>query len=221
MFERFSSPSRRVVVEAEAEAKALGHQFIGTEHLVLGLLGPAGDGTRAGDILAGGGLDPDEVRAAVRAVVGAGASAPILGSVPFTARAKKVLEISLRETLAGGSQAIEPEHLLLGILREADGVGARLLVERGITLDVVRAQLGVRPGRLRRFRSPVLRPDVIPRLSPGALRAIACARAKAGGAEAEVGTHHLLLGILDEGSGVGARVLAQLGVSTLAVEAAA
>jgi ATP-dependent Clp protease ATP-binding subunit ClpC len=221
MFERFSSASRRIVVEAEAEAKALGHKHIGTEHLVLGLLGPAGDGSRASDLLTGCGIDPDEMRLAVRAVVGPGASAPILGSVPFTARAKKVLEISLRETLAGGSDAIEPEHLLLGILREGDGVGARLLIERGVTMELARGQLGVRPSRVRRFRSQGVRPELIPRLSPGALRALACARGKAGGARAEVGTHHLILGVLDEADGLGARVLSQLGVSTVAVEAAA
>src|SRR4051812_4029088 len=103
MFERFSSASRRVVVEAEAEARRLDHGFIGTEHLTLALAGEAAAGSRANDLLVGAGIDVDELRDAVRTTIGAGDPiAAAAESIPFTPRTKKVLELSLREALSAG-----------------------------------------------------------------------------------------------------------------------
>src|SRR4051794_4337759 len=217
MFERFSSAGRRVVVQAEREARSLGHDFIGTEHLMLALVGPETVG-RAADLLAGYGLDIDELRTAVVECVGLGEDdLPDRKTIAFTPRSKKVLELSLREALAVRSRTIEPEHVLLGILREGEGVGARLLTERGVTMDAVRSSLGgpTRPGRrLRSFRSPSF-----PGMTTGALRAIAQAR-KSGGRAGPVGSQHLLLGLIDEDEGLAAKVLDHLGVSRAAVEAA-
>ena len=213
MFERFSTASRRVVVEAEAEARRLDHGFIGTEHLALALAGEAAAGSRANDLLIGSGIDADELREAVRATIGAGdaaaaAAAAAAESIPFTPRTKKVLELSLREALSAGRSAIEPEHLLLGLFREGDGVGVLLL----------RSQLGGVLTRSPRWRP--FRPHAIPGLSAGGLRVIAEARRAAGRNPSTVGTQHLLLGILAETDGVAARILERLGVTREAVEAA-
>ena len=220
MFERFSSSSRRVVVGAEAEARALGHNFIGTEHLVLALAGELAAGSRAHDLLIGSGVDLDELREGVRTMVGAGSGPVTDDSIPFTPRTKKVLELSLRESLALGQPAIEPEHILLGILQEGDGVGARLLVDRSVTMELVRSQLGGRLGpRIRPWRR--FQAVAVPGMTAGGLRAMAESRRAAGSQPSTVGTRELLLGLLAEGGGVAAQVLARLGVTKEAVEAAA
>src|SRR5581483_12496035 len=161
-----------------------------------------------------------ELRDAVRAMIGPGDQPVVDESIPFTPRTKKVLELSLREALALSQPAIEPEHILLGILREGDGVGAKLLRDRGVTAELVRSHLGgqlrhqIRP--LRRFLNPV----AVPGMTPGALRAMAEARRSAAGQPAIVGTYELLLGLLAEDRGVAARVLERLGVTREAVTAA-
>src|SRR5436190_8654155 len=221
MFERFSSAGRRVVVQAEREARSLGHNFIGTEHLMLALAGPETVG-RAADLLAGFGLDVDELRAGVVECVGLGDEDPPAGdSIPFTPRSKKVLELSLREALSVRSRTIEPEHVLLGILREGEGVGAQLLKERGMTMEAVRSSLGGvggRKARVRRFGG--FASPWFPGMTSGALKAMAEARKAVGSQAGEVGTHHLLLGLIDEQNGLGARALDQLGVTRAAVESA-
>ena len=223
MFERFSSAGRRVVVQAEREARGLGHDFIGTEHLLLALAAPVPNpavGGQAAQLLAAYGLDVEELRAAVVETVGLGdKDLPEGESIPFTPRSKKVLELSLREALAARSRTIEPQHVLFGILREGDGVGARLLKDRGVTLDAARSTLGGGPwpAPMRRLRS--FRAAAFPGMTTGALRAIAEAR-KAAGKGTQVGTHHLLMALIDEGEGLAARVLDQLGVTRAEVEAA-
>jgi ATP-dependent Clp protease ATP-binding subunit ClpA len=161
------------VVAAEAEAKALHHGWIGTEHLLLGVLVTSGDGAR---LLAGFGVDAAGVRADVERVIGRGeegldrealatlgidldavrerverAFGPgalsgrrgctTSGHVPFTSRAKKVLELTLREATALGARELRTEHLVLGLLCERDGVAARILAERGVTLAAARSRL--------------------------------------------------------------------------------
>src|SRR3954468_2158978 len=151
MFERFATSARRVVVEAQDEARDLGHHFIGTQHLVLGLLTPepgANEPTRA--MLLAAGLDLERARQAVAQADGRTFSAPIIGKIPFTPRSKKVLELSLREAIHMGWKEIHPQHLLLGILREGKGEGCKLLAAHDITYEAVKAWLAapavVHPG---------------------------------------------------------------------------
>src|SRR4051794_32713717 len=142
MFERFAAPTRRVLLEAEAEARELGHHFIDTQHLVLGLLVPDPDTNSAvRAMLLAAGLDLDSVREAVGDVEPNRSSSPIIGTIPFTPQSKKVLELSFREAISRGSQEIQPEHLLLGILRERRSEGCKLLDSVGVTADGVKAWL--------------------------------------------------------------------------------
>ena len=125
MFERFTEPSRRVVVLAQEEARMLDHNYIGTEHILLGLI-HEGEGVAARAIVSLG-LTLEMAREQVRALVGAGRSTPS-GHIPFTPPAKKVLELSLREALALKKEYIGTEHILLGLLHEGHGAGAQILV---------------------------------------------------------------------------------------------
>ena len=138
MFERFTDEARQVVVHAQDEARALGHTWIGTEHLLLGLL--RGESTVAARILEELEVEIDEVRAEVTRIVGVNqqTDAPVTGQIPFTPRAKKVLELSLREALSLGSRNIDTEHILLGLTRENEGVGAEILRHLAATDDVIR-----------------------------------------------------------------------------------
>jgi ATP-dependent Clp protease ATP-binding subunit ClpA len=138
MFERFTERSRRVVVLAQEEARMLDHNYIGTEHLLLGLI-HEGDGIAA-QAIESTGLTLDAARAEVERMIGRGTSAPF-GHIPFTPRAKKVLELALREALALKKSYIGPEHILLGLLREEDGVGAQVLERLAAPLPVLRAQV--------------------------------------------------------------------------------
>ena len=176
MFERFTDDARQAVVLAQEEAVALRHGWIGTEHVLLGVLRSGGDGAR---LLAGFGVDPagvredvvrmigrgdegidrealatlgidlDEVRERVERAFGPGAlirRRPCrrggLGQhVPFTPRAKKALELTLREALSLGQRDLRGEHIVLGLLREGDGVAARVLTERGVTLAAAREKV--------------------------------------------------------------------------------
>ncbi|HEX4791448.1 MAG TPA: Clp protease N-terminal domain-containing protein [Actinospica sp.] len=136
MFERFTDRARRVVVLAQEEARRLNHNYIGTEHVLLGLL-HEGEGMAA-HALADVGVSLDAVRERVFEAVGAGQK-PAAGHIPFTPRTKKVLELSLREALQLGTDYIGTEHLLLGLIREGEGVGAQVLAQLGGGLDAVRA----------------------------------------------------------------------------------
>jgi len=132
VFERFTDRARRVVVLAQQEARNLDHNSIGTEHLLLGLVSE-GEGVAA---LALGqlGISLERIRGDVEAIVGRG-SKPQSGHIPFTPRAKKVLELSLREALQLGHSYIGTEHILLGLVREGEGVAAQVLVRLGADLD--------------------------------------------------------------------------------------
>jgi ATP-dependent Clp protease ATP-binding subunit ClpC len=138
VFERFTDRSRRVVVLAQEEARLLNHNYIGTEHLLLGLL-HEGAGVAA-EALVSLGISLSAVRTEVEEVIGRGGAAPA-GHIPFTPRAKKVLELSLREALHLGHNDIGTEHLLLGLIREGDGVAAQVLTGLGADLEVVRTQV--------------------------------------------------------------------------------
>jgi ATP-dependent Clp protease ATP-binding subunit ClpC len=135
VFERFTDRARRVVVLAQEEARILNHNYIGTEHILLGLIHESdGVGARALESL---GISPEAVRRRIEEIVGQGHHAPT-GHIPFTPRAKRTLELSLREALELGHNYIGTEHLLLGLVRVGDGVAAQVLDD-----------LGADPNRLR------------------------------------------------------------------------
>jgi ATP-dependent Clp protease ATP-binding subunit ClpC len=138
MFERFSDPARRVVVLAQEEARLLNHNYIGTEHILLGVI-HEGEGVAA-RALRSLGINLDAVRQEVDEIIGRGGSPPS-GHIPFTPRAKKVLELSLREALQLGHNYIGTEHILLGLLREGEGVACQVLVKLGANLPKVRARV--------------------------------------------------------------------------------
>ena len=138
MFEQFTDRARRVVALAQDEARMLNHDYIGTEHILLGLI-HEGDGVAA-KALESLGISLDAVRQQVLEIIGRGEQAPP-GHIPFTPRAKKVLELSLREALQLGHNYISTEHILLGLIREGDGVAAQVLVKLGADLNRVRQQV--------------------------------------------------------------------------------
>jgi ATP-dependent Clp protease ATP-binding subunit ClpC len=138
MFERFTDRARNVVVLAQDEARLLNHNYIGTEHILLGLIHEGeGVAAQALDLL---GISLAAVRQQVEEIIGRGQQAPS-GHIPFTPRAKKVLELSLREALQLGHNYIGTEHILLGLIREGKGVAAQVLVKLGGNLDRVRQQV--------------------------------------------------------------------------------
>ncbi len=138
MFERFTDRARRVVVLAQEEARMLDHNYIGTEHILLGLV-HEGENVAA-KALESLGISLETVRERVEEIIGKGASPPT-GHIPFTPRAKKVLELSLREALQLGHNYIGPEHILLGLVREGEGVAAQVLKREGAELNRVREQV--------------------------------------------------------------------------------
>ena len=138
MFERFTDRARRVVVLAQEEARLLNHNYIGTEHILLGLI-HEGEGVAA-KALESLGISLEGVRSQVEEIIGQGHSSPS-GHIPFTPRAKKVLELSLREALQLGHNYIGTEHILLGLIREGEGVAAQVLVKLGADLSRVRQQV--------------------------------------------------------------------------------
>ncbi|UWX97230.1 ATP-dependent Clp protease ATP-binding subunit [Arthrobacter zhaoxinii] len=138
MFERFTDRARRVVVLAQEEARMLNHNYIGTEHILLGLI-HEGEGVAA-KALESLGISLGAVREQVQEIIGQGQQAPT-GHIPFTPRAKKVLELSLREALQLGHNYIGTEHILLGLIREGEGVAAQVLVKLGADLNRVRQQV--------------------------------------------------------------------------------
>jgi len=138
MFERFTDQARRVVVQAQEEARALGHNYIGTEHILLGLLSER-EGLAA-QALSSLGISLDTAREQVVETAGAGTGQQS-GHIPFTPRTKKVLELSLREAQRLGDDHIGTEHILLGLVREGDSAGARILERQGASLDRVQAQV--------------------------------------------------------------------------------
>ena len=138
MFERFTDRARRVVVLAQEEARMLSHNYIGTEHILLGLI-HEGEGVAA-KALESLDISLEAVRAQVEEIIGQGQQAPS-GHIPFTPRAKKVLELSLREALQLGHTYIGTEHILLGLIREGEGVAAQVLDKLGADLNRVRQQV--------------------------------------------------------------------------------
>jgi ATP-dependent Clp protease ATP-binding subunit ClpA len=221
MFERFSPSGRQVIVLAQDEARRFNHNYIGTEHLLLGLLAePEGVAHQA---LNAAGVTLDDARARVQAAVGRGKRPPS-GHIPFTPSAKKVLELALREALSLHHDYIGTEHLLLGLIREREGLGARLLTEADVDLLSLRMRVLdlVPPGEAaegKRRLSALIRGrrDVSSRAQPDDVRTTTAAdtsldearRLAAGGA---VGSHHLLLATLSDSTSAAAKALGSLGI---------
>ena len=218
MFERFTDRNRRVVLLAQEEARLLCHNYIGTEHLLLGLV-HEGESVAA-QALDALGITLEEAREQVEDLIGPGQTTPA-GHFPFTPRAKEVLELSLRRALRLGQNHIGPEHLLLALVKEGEGIGAQVLRRLGAPLDRLEQQvlalLGPtdvgRQGPPTTPRQPPPRParatghsesprpplpgGDVDRLGDGALQAVMTARQTAGDlGETELGAEHLLFGLL-------------------------
>jgi len=207
MFERFTDAARTVVVNASTEARDLKHGRIGTEHVLLALFHSQGE--IAEQALAQLGITAKMVRSDVISIVGVGEATPT-GHLPFSRRAKKVLELSLREALQLSHNYIGTEHILLAIEREGDGVAARVLanhvddmqdVRRTVKALIANNQPGAAPAR--------------PVRTTAAEEVVAAAEALAGGAP--MGSHHLLEALIRAEGSMAATVLAQLGVSPDAI----
>jgi ATP-dependent Clp protease ATP-binding subunit ClpC len=237
MFERFTAHARRSVVMAQEEARRMNHNYIGTEHVLLGLLRQP-EGIAYG-VLEGVGVTLDGTREQVTAMVGPGKSEP-KGHIPFTPRAKKILELSLREALALHNNYIGTEHILLGLIREGDGVAAQILRSHADLLAIRASVLDLVPvgdagegrdtvataagGALRRMRGLLTGGrETVPEeagiitttvfstaATPAADATLAEAARLAQGAL--VGSHHLLLAALGDPESAAARVFARLGV---------
>jgi ATP-dependent Clp protease ATP-binding subunit ClpA len=225
MFERFTNRARHVVVLAQEEARRLHHNFIGTEHVLLGLLGEP-DGL-AYQALERFGMSLDSTREEVKAIVGIG-KAEHSGHIPFTPRAKKILELALREALQLHHNYIGTEHILLGVIREGDGVGAQILKQHSADLTPIRmavldllSTVPTEATRGRRWlrRGSAAGPGEAPepgesaelRTTPAADTSLSEAARLAG--SQPVGSHHLLLATLGDPDTAAARALAALGVN--------
>jgi len=138
VFERFTERARQAVVQGQAEARGFKHNYIGTEHILLGLL--CVEEGLAAEVLASLGVSLEDVRQRVSAIVGEGEDVPS-GQIPFTPRAKKVLELALREALSLGHNYIGTEHILLGLVRENEGVAVRILLDLGVDADQAREEV--------------------------------------------------------------------------------
>jgi ATP-dependent Clp protease ATP-binding subunit ClpA len=224
MFERFTDRARRVVVLAQEEARELHHNYIGTEHILLALI-HEGDGV-AFRVLDRLGMTLEDTKEEVKVMVGIGTGAPT-GHIPFTPRAKKTLELSLREALQLQHNYIGTEHILLGVLREGEGVGAQIMKQHSADLAAVRTAVldllsTYSPEAARRTRwqrraslSPGLEPgkpgtSTELRTTPAADSSLSEAASLAG--SKPVGSHHLLLAALGDPDSAAAKALAALGV---------
>jgi ATP-dependent Clp protease ATP-binding subunit ClpA len=227
MFERFTDRARRVVVLAQEEARQLDHNYIGTEHILLALV-HEGQGV-AFQILERYGMSLENTREAVKALASKGTGAP-KGHIPFTPRAKKTLELSLREALQLQHNYIGTEHILLGVIREGEGVGAQVLkqhsaelgdiaVIRTAVVDFLAAYSPESTRRTRWLRRPHPSPDLESakpgtstelRTTPAADSSLSEAARLAG--SKPVGSHHLLLAALGDPDTAAAKALAALGV---------
>jgi ATP-dependent Clp protease ATP-binding subunit ClpC len=223
MFERFTSRARHTVVLAQEESRRLKHNYIGTEHLLLGLLGEP-DGL-AGRVLQRFGLSLEGGRDAVSAIIGPGTAAPS-GHIPFTPRAKKTLELALREATHLHHNYIGTEHILLGLIREGDGVAAQILKQHADLLAIRMAMLDLLPaasiqatrGRHWLRRRAVADPSeadtpteqAILSATPAADATLSEAARLAG--SQPVGSHHLLLAALADPDTAAARALVALGI---------
>ncbi len=224
MFERFTDRARRVVVLAQEEARLLNHHYIGTEHVLLGLLtDPEGVTYQA---LTSLGIDPAAVRRSVVNVIGEGTEG-LPGHIPFTSRAKKVLELSLRESLQFGHNYIGTEHILLALVREGEGVAAQTLIHLGADLVTMRESVrtlaeGAHESGALHGVGPTEARSKFPAMLNRFTRRARTVVAKAEDASRllnhnYIGTQHLLLGLVADLETVSARALAAHGLDVAAI----
>lgn len=152
MSNRFTERAQRVILIAQEEAKRLNHDYVGTEHILLGLIA-LGEGVAA-QVLINLGIDVRRVRSEIEKIVGTGDNVMLLGEIPFTPRAKKVLEYAVEEAQNMAHNYVGTEHLLLGLIREEEGVAARVLENLGCRLDVVREEVIALLGETPRTHPP-------------------------------------------------------------------
>jgi len=210
MFERFTTRARNAVVLAQEEARRLDHNYIGTEHVLLGLLRePDGVASRALRRL---GISLETVRSSVEQIIGRGGERPPEGHIPFTPRAKKVLELSLREALQLGHNYIGTEHILLGLIREGEGMAAQILVQRGAGLERVRKAVMEELGRV----GATAEATAVDR-TPAADEILTAAQEISG--PAPMGSHHLLEALARADDSLAAKALQALGVDADALAA--
>jgi ATP-dependent Clp protease ATP-binding subunit ClpA len=213
MFERFTDRARRVVVLAQEEARMLNHNYIGTEHILLGLI-HEGEGVAA-KALESLGIALEGVRQQVEEIIGQGQQAPS-GHIPFTPRAKKVLELSLREALGFGHNYIGTEHILLGVVREGEGVAMAVLDGRGATGPNIRSMIQAALTQAEAAKAAVeVAVAEADRRTAGAEAVIAAARQLAG--DGPMGTHHLLEAMTLVDGSLASSALGALGVAPEAV----
>jgi ATP-dependent Clp protease ATP-binding subunit ClpA len=223
MFERFTNRARHVVVLSQEEARLLQHNYIGTEHILLGLIGES-EGV-ASQALARFDMSLDGTRDDVKAIIGIGKAKPT-GHIPFTPRAKKVLELALREALHLHHNFIGTEHILLGLIREGDGVGAQIIRQHCSDLGEVRtavleSTMPAEPSRGLRWlrdrvetitgKGPERGQPVQIRTTPAADISLTQAARLAG--SQPVGSHHLLLAALADPDSAASRALSAFGVT--------
>ncbi|RZT79593.1 ClpA/ClpB-like protein [Micromonospora violae] len=217
VFERFTDRARRVIVLAQEEARMRNHDYIGTEHLLLGVIGER-EGLGATAIVRQN-VALESLRMHIEEIIGRGQS-QVSGHIPFTPRSKKVLELSLRESLELGDTYIGTQHILAGLISEGEGVAALLLTRFGVTRDATRSAASqlldeAETGARETIPSPrSFRSGHFERYTAGARRVIVLAQEEARLLHhTHIGVEHLLLGLLHEGQGVGARSLISLGVT--------
>ena len=204
MFDKFTVRAKRVLMFAHDESRRLNHDYIGTEHLLLGLV-RAKKGSAA-KMLAGMGVDPAKVRDAVKAVTERGTHS-VVGDISLTQRAKKVIEHAAEESHLMEHDYIGTEHFLLGLARDTNSTGARLLADMGVGPNKIRGAVEFAVGRGKQVKASNLS------FTPGASKALGLAAEEARRlGHSEVGTGHLLLGLASEGEGLAAGELQGLGV---------
>ena len=213
MFERFTDRARRVLVYAQDEARLMGHNFLGTEHLLLGMV-KEGEGVAA-VALRELGVGTDTLRRRINEVVPSQPPLDQAVNPPFTPRAKHVLELALREALDMGHNYIGTEHLLLGLIREGAGVASQVLVSSGLTLPQVRTKVVELLAGYVAKPPPGAPGGGWPPSTPAA--ALALQRATSAAGTGHLGSHHLLLALAQDGTSRAGRVLAALGATEAAV----
>ncbi|MFF5290769.1 Clp protease N-terminal domain-containing protein [Paractinoplanes globisporus] len=211
-FERYNDRSRRAVVLAQENARLLRHSHIGTEHLVLGLI-HEGEGLAA-SVLESFGLSLDALRRRVEDIAGVGEQSPA-GHVPFTPRARTVLGFAQQEAMQFGDNYVATEHILLGIVREGEGVGAQALVSLGGDLGGIRSRLlGLMSTRRRREPATAAARGTFERFTDRARRIVVLAQEEARTLYHNyVGPEHLLLGLIHDGEGVAIAVIEGMGIA--------
>jgi ATP-dependent Clp protease ATP-binding subunit ClpA len=209
-FEKFTERARKVLSLAQEEAQRFQHNYIGTEHLLLGLV-REGEGVAA-RVLSNLGVDLNKVRSTVEFIIGRG-DRIVLGEIGLTPRAKKVIELAVDEARRLDHHYIGTEHLLLGLVREGQGIASGVLESLGVNLERVRTQTIQVLSQGEGTQAGVVAEKPVPRQTDAFGKVIQLAQEEAQLFQHDhVGTEHLLLGLLREGDGIAAKVLSNLGV---------